>query len=336
MASERIGLATNPPAAVRASRDKVLLRSLLTDAGVTQPRYVVVPRGDRDVAARVLEAAATLGYPCVLKPSNLAASRGVIRVDDPVSAASASARIERILGGDGDTSSPLLLEEFVEGPEIAIEGLVRDGRFEVLAFFDKPDPLDGPFFEETIYVTPSRHDASLLDAAARLVDAACRAMALVTGPVHAEVRLGGPRGPAIIEVAARTIGGRCATALSFARGATLEQIVLGQALSLDGGRTPGRLLGASGVMMLPIERSGRLAAVEGREAARAVEHITGLELSIPVGHRIEALPEGSRYLGFLFARAATPVLVEDALRAGHAKLDVRIEDVATSDAGQAA
>lgn len=332
LASELIGLPANPAAALRASRDKAVLRSLLGAAGVAQPRHAVIERDEHDVASRVLEAAATLGYPCVLKPSNLSASRGVIRVDDDASASTASARVLAILAAEGDGTSPLLLEKFVEGPEIAVEGLVREGALEVLAVFDKPDPLDGPYFEETIYVTPSRHDPVLLRASTALVQDACRAMGLVTGPVHAEVRLGAPAGPVLIEVAARTIGGRCATALSFARGTTLEQIVLAQALHLDGGATPGRLLGATGVMMLPIERSGQLVAVEGREDAMSVEHVTGLELSVPLGHRVDALPEGGRYLGFLFARAGTPQAVEGALRAAHAALEVRIEAVLPGEA----
>ncbi|MGH9064861.1 MAG: ATP-grasp domain-containing protein, partial [Acidimicrobiales bacterium] len=256
------------------------------------------------------------------------------------------ARAARGGGGGGAWVGDLLVEEFVPGPEVAVEGLLRGGRLEVLAVFDKPDPLDGPNFEETIYVTPSRLPALALVAVAGVAASACAALGLVEGPVHAELRVGvgegapsgeagvegagveGAGGPGagarLIEVAARSIGGLCSRSLSFGTGLSLEQVIVAHAL----GRPLGDLSReerAAGVMMVPIPAAGVLAGVGGQDEARAVAGITGVEISIPIGRPVVPLPEGDRYLGFLFAKGDTPEEVEAALRRAHAGLDVRIE-----------
>lgn len=319
LAGEALGLARNPPAAVAATRDKLASRTALTAAGVDQPAFRVARPGD-DVAALVAE----VGLPCVVKPVSLSGSRGVIRADDPAAAAEAAMRVRAILADAGeDAAGPVLVESFVAGPEVAVEGLLRSGQFEVLAVFDKPDPLDGPYFEETIYVTPSRLSVEIQSAVAALVAAGALALGLVEGPVHAEVRVGS-EGVRLIEVAARSIGGLCSRALRFGAGISLEEVILRHALGL-GLDDVYREEQAAGVMMLPIPRSGRLVEVSGVEAARAVPGIEGLELTIARGRPVRALPEGDRYLGFLFARAPTPQAVEDALRRAHARLQVVIE-----------
>lgn len=327
MACAALGLSANPPAAIAATRNKVAMRQLLDEEEVRQPAYEAIER-QTDTTANVCAAAASLGYPVVVKPSNQAASRGVIRVDDEASAVAATDRIVGMLEHDGDLTSPLLVERYIDGEELSIEGLLTKGHLEALAIFDKPDLLVGPFFEETIYVTPSRHPTEVLRAAEALAERACAAMGLVTGPVHAEVRLergDGMLRPVLLEVAARTIGGRCAHALSFSRGRSLEAVILEHALALDSAAEIHRSFGAAGVMMLPIPQSGVLRGVDGRERALAVPGITDLEISIAVGKRIDALPEGNRYLGFLFARGATPTDVERSLRSAHAELDFEIE-----------
>jgi biotin carboxylase len=334
LASERLGLATNPPAAIAATRNKSELRALLSRSEVQQPRFEVLPRDASTVAADVAAAARRVGYPVVVKPSNQAASRGVIRADNDEEARQAGSRIDAMLQADGDGDAVLLVESFIPGGEIAIEAILTKGRLSVLAYFDKPDPLDGPFFEETIYVTPSRVDPRVLTASARLVEQACLAIGLVDGPVHGEVRLSPDPStqfgvvPVLIEVAARTIGGRCAQTLSFSRGRSLEAIVLEHALGRST-QSVHRTLGASGVMMLPIPRSGRLVDVRHRERALATPGVTGLEISIAPGREIRALPEGNRYLGFLFARGRMPADVERALRLGHAELEIVIEPSAS-------
>jgi biotin carboxylase len=322
LAANDLGLPANDPEAVRRTRNKAAMRAALSAASpgdLHQPAFRVVQSGD-DVGAVAEE----LGWPVVVKPVSLSASRGVIRADDPADAQGAAKRVRAILDEDGHPADePILIEAYVPGEEVAVEALLRSGRLEVLAIFDKPDPLTGPFFEETLYVTPSRLPAGLQAEIATSVAQAAAAIGLTEGPVHAELRID-PEGKSwILELAARTIGGLCARTLRFAAGVTLEELVLRHALGLP--IDPRRERVAAGVMMLPIPAAGRLVAVHGRDEARAVPHITALEISIPIGGHVRPLPEGDRYLGFLFARASTPLEVEDSLRTAHSHLDIVIE-----------
>ncbi len=319
LAATRLGLPHNPPEAVAATRDKARLRAVLAEAGIAQPAWQLAAPGD-DVA----EQAAAVGLPCVLKPRSLSMSRGVIRADTPAQARTAADRIRAILADAGASpDEALLVEEFVPGPEVALEGLLRGGGLEVLALFDKPDPLDGPYFEETLYVTPSRQSASAQREVDELVRAATKAVGLCEGPIHAEARLGA-RGPILLEVAARSIGGLCSRALRFGAGISLEEVILRHAagLPLD---DLSRADAASGVLMLPIPRAGRLVEVRGVDAARALPGVLDVRITIARGKRVRPLPEGDRYLGFVFARAADPAGVEDALRAAHERLEVVID-----------
>jgi biotin carboxylase len=320
VASERLGLGpSNPPEAVAAARDKSRMRELLTAAGLPQPAYRLAHPGD-DVARLASE----VGLPCVVKPLTLSASRGVIRADDPEAAAAAAERVRAILRCAGeDADGALLVESYVPGDEVAVEGLLRGGRLEVLAVFDKPDPLEGPYFEETIYVTPSRLPGETVERVESAAEAAADALGLREGPVHAELRLPGGD-PVVLELAARSIGGLCARSLRFGLGTTLEELIIRHALGggLNGAR---REALASGVMMLPIPRAGTLREVRGAESAREVAGIAGLEISIAAGRQVEPLPEGDRYLGFLFAKADTPQEVEAALRKAHSRLEIVID-----------
>jgi biotin carboxylase len=318
IAATRLGLPSNPPEAASRARDKLALRRALAAAGVSQPRFAELPPGG-DVAA--------VGFPAVLKPAGLAMGRGVIRADDAEGARESERRIRKIMAAAGDDpAAPLLIEEYVPGVEVAVEALLRNGRMETLAVFDKPDPLEGPYFEETIYVTPSRLPADVHAAVERLVASAAAAVGLREGPVHAEVRLDGPRMWAI-ELAARSIGGLCGRTLRFGLGVRLEELILRHALGLPLAGRLRREEAAAGVMMLPIPSAGTLRGVAGQDAARAVPGISDLRITIPVGGRMVPLPEGDRYLGFMFARGATPDEVESALRSAHARLDVAIDPV---------
>jgi biotin carboxylase len=264
-----------------------------------------------------------VGFPCVIKPTSLSASRGVIRADDPPGAKHAGDRVRAIAAAAGeDPAGPLLVEAYVPGAEVAVEGLLRDGVLETLAVFDKPDPLEGPYFEETIYVTPSRLPAAAAAAVERTAAAACAAMGLVEGPVHVELRTDGTA-TWLIEVAARSIGGLCSRSLSFGVGLSLERLIVAHALRepLEGLARERR---AAGVMMLPIPARGRLETVTGQNEARQVRGITELDISIAPGRLVRPLPEGDRYLGFLFAKGDTPEEVEASLRRAHAHLDVRV------------
>ncbi|HEY8218160.1 MAG TPA: ATP-grasp domain-containing protein, partial [Acidimicrobiia bacterium] len=313
-AAERLGLPHNAPGAVARTRDKAAMRAAFAEHEVSQPRFVTIEDPDEAVAA-----ATTVGFPVVVKPVGLSGSRGVIRADDATGATEAAHRAAAI-----SDDRRLVVEQLLDGPEISVEGLLRGGRLDVLAVFDKPDAPVGPFFEETIYVTPPRSlPGAALDAVPRIVADAAAAIGLSEGPIHAELRAGSDGRLYVLEVAARSIGGLCARALRFGAGISLEEVILRHALgmALDGiTREPD----ASGVMMLPITRAGTLVAVRGQERARAVPGIVGLEITIPPGRPLVPLPEGDRYLGFLFARGERPADVEHALRAAHRELEIDV------------
>jgi biotin carboxylase len=319
---EALGLRANKPAAVSATRDKQSMRETLARAGVRQPAFAVFSITDDPKAV-----ATGVSYPCVLKPLVLSASRGVIRADTAAEFADAWQRIAAILAEAdvqalGQGARKILVEDFVPGFEVALEGMLTDGRLTTLAIFDKPDPLDGPFFEETIYVTPSRLPPETQQAIAGCAAQAAGALGLSDGPIHVELRIN-DAGPWLIELAARSIGGLCSRTLSFGTGMSLEEIILRHALgwpiaSLE------REHPAAGVMMIPIPRGGVLGRVNGIESARAVPGIEEVTISMHVGQHIVPLPEGGAYLGFIFSRAATPAEAEASLRRAHALLDFTI------------
>jgi biotin carboxylase len=319
---QALGLRANPMAAVRATRNKLAMREALGRADVPQPSFAAFGV-EEDPAA----AAKAVRYPCVLKPLHLSASRGVIRADSPAEFSAAWTRLAALLAlpeirALGEGASQILVENFVPGVEVALEGMLTAGQLQTLALFDKPDPLDGPYFEETIYVTPSRLPAASQRAVGDCAARAARALGLTDGPVHAELRIG-DAGPWLIELAARSIGGLCARTLRFGTGMTLEEIILRHALgwpiaSLERERP------AAGVMMIPIPRGGILQSVEGLDQARAVPGIEDITISMHTGHRIVPLPEGSEYLGFIFSRGAAPEEAEASLRRAHALLRFQI------------
>ena len=318
-----LGLRSSPLAAVSATRSKLRMRELLAAGGVPSP---VFTSWHVDGDARVAAARAT--YPCVLKPLVLSASRGVIRADDEAEFVAAWKRIVAILALPeirelGDGADRILVEEFIPGQEVALEGLLVNGELHTLALFDKPDPLDGPFFEETIYVTPSRRPEATQAAVRACAAEAAKALGLTEGPVHAELRLragmGGRDTAVMLEIAARSIGGLCSRTLTFGTGMSLEEIILRHALGLPIASLMRDRL-AAGVMMIPIPRAGILEEVQGLDDARAVPLIEDVTISMHKGQEVVPLPEGSRYLGFIFSRADTPALAEAALREAHRHL----------------
>jgi biotin carboxylase len=321
--AQALGLRANPVAAVATTRNKHAMREALAKARVPSPPHTLLTLAD-DPA----EAARRVGFPCVLKPTILSGSRGVIRADDAAEFVAAFRRIEAILrtpevAALGAGADQILVEGFVPGREVALEGLLVEGSLTVLALFDKPDPLDGPFFEETIYVTPSRLPADAQAAIAHVTEWAAVALGLREGPVHAELRVN-ESGPWLIELAARSIGGLCSRTLRFGTGMSLEELILRHALGIEID-TLERERRPAGVMMLPIPRRGVLQATSGLEAAAAVPGIESVTITAHPGQELVPLPEGSRYLGFVFARADTPEAVEAALREAHRRLgfDIR-------------
>ncbi len=323
MAAAALGLPHNAVDAVAAARNKHRMREVLADAGVPSPRseLVSIDEDPHDVARRVV-------FPCVVKPLFLSASRGVIRADDPAQFAGAFRRLTAILrrsevaAEGGPLAQQILVETFIPGIEVALEGLLSEGKLRVLALFDKPDPLEGPFFEETIYVTPSRLPAPLQQAIAVCTEDAVRALGLQRGPVHAELRLN-DQGPWVLEIAPRSIGGLCSRALRFGEGISLEELILRDAVGLEVVSLE-REKQAAGVMMIPIPQAGILREVRGQDEARRVPGIDEIRITIPVGQEVVPLPEGTRYLGFIFARDETPDRVEVALRGAHRRLTFHI------------
>ena len=323
-AAGALGLRHNPVMAVAATRNKHRLRRMASAVGLPSPPFVQLSIADDPVRL-----APRMPFPCVLKPLHLAASRGVMRADDAVQFAAAFERLAAILGEPdvvqrgGRLARRLLVEAFIPGREVALEGLLTAGDLTVLALFDKPDPLDGPFFEETVYVTPSQLPDHVQSNVVEQTAQAVRAIGLREGPVHAEWRVN-DEGVWLIDIAARSIGGLCSRVLRFGSGLSLEELLLAHAVGADVG-DPQRENLAAGVMMLPIERRGFLRAVDGQQAARRVPGIEGLAITVALGQEIVPLPEGVQYLGFLFARGDTPQEVEASLRKAHRCLSFTIE-----------
>jgi ATP-grasp domain/L-amino acid ligase C-terminal domain 2/ATP-grasp N-terminal domain len=319
-----LGILHNHPVSVEACRNKLRMREVLRHAGVPVPSF-------RRVSLQPIPEPEFLSipYPCVLKPLSLSASQGVMRANDRNEFLAGVARLKKLLESPEiqATREPdldhMLVESYLPGREVAAEGLMTEGKLRILSIFDKPDPLEGPYFEETIYVTPSRLLAEEQSSIKKSFLDSARALGLVHGPVHAEFRLN-DKGVWPLELAPRPIGGLCARALRFeipgaAERIGLEELLLRHELHLPGASAE-REAEASGVMMMPVPQSGILEKVEGQSAARSVAGITSLEITARLRDYIAAWPEGSSYLGFLFARAEHPELVEAALREAHAKL----------------
>jgi hypothetical protein len=341
-ASEALGLPGHPPAAAAIARNKRLFRERLRGSGLPTPSFVVA---SIDADPRALTR--SVSFPAVIKPAALSGSRGVMRVDDPAALRDAFARLRtmlasaEILAERDPAHQVILVEDFIPGREFAIEGILDHGHLHLLALFDKPDPLDGPFFEETIYITPSSEPAAVQDAVAEAVRQAAATIGLRHGPIHAECRVN-EDGVFVLEVAARPIGGLCARALRFnpqspnqSAICNLQSAISQSAISLEEllvrhalGESPAaccRESEASGVMMIPIPRRGIFRGVSGTEAAAKVGGVERVEITAKIDQRLVPLPEGASYFGFIFARGSTSRDVERALRDAHACLEFRVD-----------
>jgi biotin carboxylase len=319
-----LGLRHNSVESAQAAKNKYLMREALNRAGVRVPRY-----WHFNIDAGMAENARRVNYPCVVKPVFLSTSRGVMRANDEAEFVTAVQRLDAILKRpeiarrQGADKREVLVEEFIPGFEVAVEGLLTNGELRVLAVFDKPDPLDGPFFEETIYVTPSRLPGGVLKQVEETTSAATRAMGLNSGPIHAELRIN-EQGPWVIEVAARPIGGLCSRALRFGEGLSLEEMILRHALGQDV-ESLERESRAAGVMMIPIPRAGVLREVRGLDGAKSISDIEDIVITAHITQQLLPPPEGASYLGFIFSRADTPDRAEAALREAHGLIEFVIE-----------
>ena len=328
MANQALALPHNSVESVQATRNKYLMRKALQRGNIQSPHFELLSIDENPQSY-----AACVRYPCVLKPTFLSASRGVIRVDNCEEFILAFRQVVTLLSNPEIEGEPgmhaghepareILLEDYICGREFALEGLLFGGELKTLALFDKPDPLEGPYFEETLYITPSRLSPNFQDKIAQVTQQATRALGLREGPVHAELRFDGERvWP--LEIAARSIGGLCSRVLEFSRNLTLEELVLLHALGRDV-RTVQRQHEGAGVMMLPVPEHGILQEVRGLREACEIPGVEDVLISIPSGQVVEPLPYGSRYLGFIFARGGDPGSVEDALRKAHECLRIEI------------
>ena len=315
LVAAHLKLPHNPPSAVRIARRKDLARKALTHFELPVPGYRCI-----DLRQSLVAQSDRVKFPCVLKPLALSASRGVIRVDNQQQFLDACTRIRRLLQRErADECDMLLAEDFIPGFEVAVEGMLSRGRLEVLTVFDKPDPLDGPYFEESYYITPSRLAEQVLREIKSRTHEACVAYGLCEGPIHAECRIN-DSGVWVLEVAARTIGGRCAQLLEFGTGQSLEELVMAHALGQTRVVTTPQK-GGAGVLMIPIPTAGILRRVEGIVAAECTRYVEEVCILARTGYELVPWPEGSSYLGFIFARAPTPRLAEAALRQAHSCLN---------------
>jgi hypothetical protein len=351
--AERLGLPWHPAEGAFAARHKERTRERLRDAGLMVPWWFSITLDARGStlgpSAMTHEPSAIshqpLTYPCVLKPVSLSGSRGVMRADDPAAFGAAFERLRALMRSAdvraerNEAHDTVLVEGFIPGREYAVEALLHRGVLHVLAIFDKPEPLDGPFFEETIYVTPSSASAALQALIVEAVTRAALALGLYHGPVHVECRVN-DAGVFVLEVAARPIGGLCARALRFTPVLSpqppnpltpnpqplipFEELLLRHALGEDP-RAWRRELRASGVMMIPIPRRGIYRGVDGIEAARQVPGVDDVRITAKADQLLVPLPEGASYLGFIFARGGRGAGVEEALRAAHAQLTFAID-----------
>jgi biotin carboxylase len=320
-AAQALGLPHNPPHAARLSRRKDLARAHLTLAGCPVPIHCLI-----DLGKALEPQLAGLPWPCVIKPLNMAASRGVIRADNEAGFIAACQRIKTIIADlkDDFEATHALVEEYIDGIEVAYEGYLHNGELTTLALFDKPDPLQGPYFEETIYVTPSQLDESTQAMIKQRVAQACKAYGLSTGPVHAELRVD-DRDAWILEVAARTIGGDCARTLDSGNDFNLEELVVSLAISQPVHTKPPEE--ARGVMMIPIREGGILRRVEGITAAQKVAGIEKVDIIIREGNELVPLPEGNQYPGYIFARGDSSDEVVSALREACSRLNFVVAPV---------
>jgi biotin carboxylase len=317
-------LPSHPPVAADICRDKFRSRERLGEAGLNTPEFIRFP-----VDAEPRGAAGGIAFPCVLKPLALSASRGVIRADNAQEFVAAFERIRALLHSPEvgvlreETSNFIQVENYIDGREIAVEGIMDRGRLRALAIFDKPDPLEGPYFEETIYVTPSRLPGETQQQVLQTLQRAVGALGLYHGPLHAEMRIN-PRGVWVLEIAARSIGGLCSRALRFRiplvdENVALEELLIRLALELDVSRVF-REEAAAGVMMIPIPQAGFYQETHGVAEAQEITGVEEVIITAKPSQKLVPLPEGSSYLGFIFARGQSPEFVEDVLRRAHEKL----------------
>ena len=324
--SEFLGIKHNSLESVKLTKDKYLMRKALKDSGLKSPWFkrFSVNETPKDIVTEI-------SFPCVLKPTFLSASQGVIRADNVSEFCISFEILSGLLSQEemkiqgGDQANWILVEEYISGKEVSIEGIVNEGKLKELAIFDKPEPLEGPTFPETIFITPALLSEQLQISLLETAQTALEALGIIKGPVHVELRIN-KNGNYILECAARSIGGLCSKVLEFKGGMSLEELILRSALGRNIEKT--NLVGkAKGVMMLPTEKRGILREIRGAEAALSMKGITEMEITIKPGEMLEPLPTGGRYLGFLFAEGKDQYSVIKDLKTAWSKIEIISEKI---------
>lgn len=312
--AKALGLAHNAPEVARLTVRKDLARMRLQQYACNVPEFSISTFGNADSIA------CSIHYPVVIKPLMLSGSRGVIRANNEAEFITAVEILKDIVAqepGSGYEQSHFLVEEFLQGDEVALDGFMQQGKLIPLALFEKPEPLNGPYFEESYYITPDRHNPTTQQQIWQEVERCCHAYGITHGPIHAEARLTS-KGIVLLEMASRTIGGQCAQLLEYTLGCTLEEVIMRlMCMETPTTTTPEQ---HAGVLMIPIPEKGLLKRIEGLTEAQQIKHITSVELFIQPGYEMVPLPQGSSYLGFIFARAKTFKATFEALRLAHSKL----------------
>lgn len=311
-----LGLIDHPNSGILATRDKRELRQRLRENNISQPKTFDI--------LELEQGRGEIPFPVVVKPSKGSGSIGVTKAQNQQELTKSLITVQDVIAKMTISNQCIVVEEYIPGVEFAVDILVTDGKLHVLVIFEKPDPLVGPFFAETIYVTPPHLTDSQLEALHSVIQKCIRALSINNGPLHLELRLTSANDWVPIDIASRSIGGNCSNALAFASNTSLEELIIQNALGLEVINTQ-RERRASGVYMIPAETLGTLVAVHGVEAALKVRFVEDIQITVKPGTKTVPLPFDNQYLGFIFAKAPGAKTVEKALRTARALLEIEVD-----------
>lgn len=320
LASKKLGLKYISTNSAQMSNNKIAMRKRLEQTEISKPWFLV----HKPTNKISITTGAIPSFPIIVKPASLSGSIGVMRIDAPEDVESALALCESIQmdhGCGGDTQT--LIEQYISGVECAVEAMVFNDQLKILAIFDKPRPLEGPYFAETIYVAPSERDREIQNKLQSTLEEARKALEIKTGPIHAEFRITSDREVYLIELAARSIGGMCSNAIPLSGGRSLEELIIAEALGME---IPEFAIEnqASGVFMMPVPAKGVLRSISGVEEAKSTRWITNVTLSMMINSEVSPIPYDARYVGFIFAKAPTSRAVVEALEEAFKKIEIEI------------
>jgi hypothetical protein len=242
----------------------------------------------------------------VLKPTRGTASNKVIKVTQQNMD---QLLIQNIIK-DCDENE-LIIEEFIEGDEYAFEGILIDSKLSKFVVFEKPLAFVEPYFEESIYITPSNLSNEIIESVHKRLQKACQKLGLTNGPIHAEFKISNNE-VFLIEINPRMIGGLCSRCLSFGLfKQSLEELIL---LSFSTGKFKKVELLSNyvGVLMLPVPKSGKFISINHNEIMK-IENVSSVDITVSKNTLLQMPPNGERYLGFVFSQGENKSVVMRAL-----------------------